>query len=650
MVYFAREIWEEMAILTAEKLSKSFGANDIFGGLTFQIAEKAKIGLVGTNGVGKTTLLRILIGEDSDFEGTVHLGKGIRVGYLPQLSQYISHKTLWKECLAVFGAVLALQAKLQIIEQEMANKGQDESILDAYSKLETAFELAGGYQYEIKIHQVLAGLGFSKEDENRPWKQLSGGQRTRALLAKILLEDPDLLLLDEPTNHLDIEAVEWLESYLKDWHGAVLLVSHDRYFLDQVAQSIWEMTPDLDIYKGNYSAYLQQRVGRYDRKLAEFEAQKTFIEKEEEYIRRNIAGQNTRQAQGRRKRLERIMSESNLIRPLNMDIQRRLHIRLDPAYRSGNIILKAENLQVGYHDEGKPLFICPPLELSRRECAAIIGANGTGKTTFLKTILGLLPPFSGNLETGAKVKVGYFAQAHEDLKEENTLMQEVESAAPQMLPAEIRDYLARYLFIGDDVFKSVSHLSGGERGRLALAILGLQGANLLLLDEPTNHLDLPSQEILQSMLAGFEGTILLVSHDRYLIDALATQIWEVDSEHNLLKVFSGSYSQYKEIQQKDQMKIVQLPGEGKEKRALQAQMKSDILSKNERLRLQQHLERIEKGISRLEEELKDVESKLQKPVSDGNRIAALGERHREIQSLLAESLNEWEAIASQLEN
>lgn len=649
MVYFAREKWKEMAILTAEKLSKSFGATDIFSNLSFQIADKAKIGLVGSNGVGKTTLLRILIGEDVEFKGTVHLAKSMRVGYLPQLSQFVSDKTLWAECLSVFDTLLGMQQQLRSMEKDLATNGQDENILAAYSKLATAFELAGGYLYETKIHQVLAGLGFSREDENRPWRQLSGGQRTRALLAKILLEDPDLLLLDEPTNHLDIDAVEWLEAYLKDWHGAVLLVSHDRYFLDQIAQSIWEMTPDLEPYKGNYSDYLQQREARYGRKLAEYEAQQAYVEKEEEYIRRNIAGQNTHQAQGRRKRLERMMSEARLIRPLSSISQRQMHIRLDPAHRSGNLVLKAENLQVGYQDEGKALFACPPLELLRKECAAIIGANGTGKTTFLKTILGLLPPLNGKVETGAQVKVGYFAQAHEDLHEEHTLLQEIEAAAPQMLPAQIRDYLARFLFVGDDVFKSVGLLSGGERGRLALAILGLQGANLLLLDEPTNHLDLPSQEILQSMLAGFDGTILLVSHDRYLIDALATQIWEVDSDHNRLIVFSGSYSQYKEYQQNERLQNEKIPLEQKEKNLIQIQSQVSTLSKNERMRVQLQLERVEKEISALEEEQKEVELQLRKPVSNANLIATLGERHREIQFLLAESLSEWEAIAQKLD-
>jgi len=292
----------------------------------------------------------------------------------------------------------------------------------------------------------------------------------------------------------------------------VLIVSHDRYFLDQVATAILEMTPALEEYRGNYSAYLLQREDRYRRRLTEFQEQQEFIAKEEEYIRRNIAGQNTRQAQGRRKRLERMLEEARLTPPRQ---NRRLHLNLGNATRSGDLVLRTYGLSVGYADEGTPLFTVPDLTLVRGECAAIIGPNGAGKTTFLKTILGQIPPYAGETRLGSSLQIGYFAQAHEGLHPTWTLMEEIQAQAPKMLPAEVRDYLAKFLFTGDDAFKEVSLLSGGERGRLALAVLALKGANLLLLDEPTNHLDLPSQEILQTVLADFNGTILLVSHDRF---------------------------------------------------------------------------------------------------------------------------------------
>ena len=365
-------------------------------------------------------------------------------------------------------------------------------------------------------------------------------------LPNFLLSQPDLLLLDEPTNHLDIEAVEWLEDFFKDWPGGVLIVSHDRYFLDRVVDHIWEMTPAIEEFRGNYSAYLMQRQERYENRIKEYQAQQEFIEKEEEYIRRNMAGQNTRQAQGRLKRLERMFADSLLIRPTK---KRALHINLAASNRSGDRVLQTRNLSVGYADEGQALFDVPNLILERTECAAIIGPNGAGKTTFLKTILETIPPLAGEVVLGGSLSLGYFAQAHEKLHPSWTLIEEVQGIRPKMLPAEARDYLAKFLFTGDDVFKQVEVLSGGERGRLALACLALQGTNLLLLDEPTNHLDLQAQEILQSVLSEYPGTILLVSHDRYLIDGLATQIWEVVPSKRTLVQFNGTYSEYRAYKQ-----------------------------------------------------------------------------------------------------
>jgi len=640
-----------MAVLTVTNLTKSFGSVDIFNGISFSIANKAKIGLVGPNGVGKTTLLRIIVGEEPASDGSINLTKGTRVGYLPQQARFQSERTLKEECMSVFAEMIEKQKQLHVLEQQMGIDSLDTiDLVETYGKLQAEFEHAGGYQYEVRIQQTLAGLGFSAEDAERPMQQLSGGQRTRAFLAKLLLEEPDLLLLDEPTNHLDIGAVEWLESYLKDWKGAVLIVSHDRYFLDQVATTIWEMTPDLEIYKGNYSTYLKQRGERYARKLAEYEAQTAFIEKEEEYIRRNIAGQNTRQAKGRRTRLERMLDEAKITPP---PAERRLmRLSLNTLNRSGNQVLRTTGLQVGYADEGSPLFSTPDLVLNRKECAAIIGPNGAGKTTFLKTILAQIQPYEGQVELGGGLRIGYFAQAHEDLSPERTLMQEIEIVNPKFRPEEIRDYLAKFLFRGEDVFKSVKLLSGGERGRLALAILGLRGANLLLLDEPTNHLDLPSQEILQSMLSEFDGTILLVSHDRFLIDALATQIWEVDPKSSRLVVFEGSYSEYKEYQQKSaQVKNIETENLLSEKPNARFKIpeKKPGLSKNERLRLEQKLKSVEAEISELEAEQAHLENNLQNPPTESAAIIKLSGEYERTHKMLQIQLVNWEEIASQLE-
>jgi ATP-binding cassette subfamily F protein 3 len=639
-----------MAVLTVSNLGKSFGAVEIFSELSFSVSKNARIGLVGPNGVGKTTLLRILVGEESASEGQIQFSRGVRVGYLPQRAQLHSERTLWQECLHVFDDLLSRQKELRALEEKMSRSQENTAeIMEAYGKIQQTFEYLGGYDFETRIHQMLSGLGFSPEDEGRPVQQLSGGQRTRAYLTKILLEAPDLLLLDEPTNHLDIAAVEWLESFLKDWTGAIIIVSHDRYFLDQVATSIYEMTPALETYRGNYSAYLVQRTERYTRRLAEYEAQQEFIQKEEDYIRRNIAGQNTRQAKGRRRRLERMLEESKITPPPTA--RRRMHMQLDTGGRSGELVLRTQDLQVGYEDEGRPLFSTPDLLLIRRECAAIIGPNGAGKTTFLKTILEQIPAYRGEVTLGASLKIGYFAQAHEGLIPERSLMDEISAVVPQWLPAQIRDYLAKFLFTGEDVFKTVELLSGGERGRLALAILALQGANLLLLDEPTNHLDLPSQEILQTMLAEFNGTILLVSHDRFLIDALATQIWEVVPGQSMLRIFEGGYSEYKAWLQNETTRDNGKVEEEPQKIAIKSGQSEGGtgLSKNELQRLQKRMLRVEEEISQLEANLAAIEMQLQNPPDDAKKVVQWGKKYSEVQSALSQHMQLWEELALQLD-
>ena len=631
-----------MPLLSIYNLSKSFGAFDLFSDLTFSIPQRGRIGLVGPNGIGKTTLLKIILGEEEPSSGKISKARGVQIGYLPQEAVLLSDRTLWSECMTVFEPLIERHKELARMEALMASAQADDELMQSYGRLQVEFEALGGYTYEVQTRITLTGLGFTREDESRPLVQLSGGQRTRALLAKLLLSNPDLLLLDEPTNHLDIEAVEWLESYLKDWNGAVLIVSHDRYFLDQVATTILEMNPSLEEYRGNYSAYLLQRTERYQRRINEFQEQQEFIEKEEEYIRRNIAGQNTRQAQGRRKRLERLLEEARLTPPVQ---KRKLHLNLGSASRSGDLVLRTYGLSVGYEDEGRPLFNVPDLTLVRGECAAIIGPNGAGKTTFLKTILDQIPPYAGETRLGASLQIGYFAQAHEGLHPDWTLMMEIQAQSPKMLPAEVRDYLARFLFTGDDVFKEVSLLSGGERGRLALALLALKGANLLLLDEPTNHLDLPSQEILQTVMSDFNGTILLVSHDRFLIDALATQIWEVIPAKQELTVFSGTYSEYKASRNQSSQ-----PAPLPEKKSTHP-TKSPVstgLSKGEQRKIQRKIELVEEKIGHLEHQLKTVESQLENPPADPGIVQKLGSDYTSLHRELEEHLEDWSRLVDQL--
>jgi len=584
-----------MPLLATNSLSKSYGAADIFSNLTFSIEKGARLGLVGPNGVGKTTLLRILVGDEESSTGTVSRSQGVRIGYLQQEADFKMDGTLLDACYSVFDNLMKQEQELHRLEDLMATKPY---AIEEYGKLQEDFERRGGYTYETKIRRVLAGLGFSQEDYFLSLDHLSGGQRTRAFLARLLLSDPDLLLLDEPTNHLDIQAVEWLEGYLSQWQGAAVIVSHDRYFLDKVSNLIMEILPGTyETYHGNYSAYLKQREERNIRKQEVFDSEKENLLKEIEYIKRNIAGQNSRQAKGKLKRLSRIVQAVEQIgfdAALNQkwsetseDVQvtasifsvaeaeqrvralrsptralPHLHLRLGLQKPSGNLVLRTKKLQVGFHEDEsrgahrKLLFKAPDIELRRQDCAVLIGQNGAGKTTFLKTILGQLKPLAGEVLYESGLHVGYFAQAHEELTPHRTLIQEIESIMPNWSSEKIRDYLGRHLFSGDDAFKKVSMLSGGERARLAFAKLALQDTNLLLLDEPTNHLDIPSQEILESVLEDYAGTILLVTHDRYLVDAIATQIWEIDTYTSKLSVFNGTYSEMKEQRRKEQERLV----------------------------------------------------------------------------------------------
>jgi ATP-binding cassette subfamily F protein 3 len=634
-----------MPLFTTERLGKSFGAIDLFSNISVSLPEKARIGLVGPNGVGKTTLLRIIIGEEDASSGSVFRARGLRMGYLPQESDLDGEQTLWQECLKPFDSLLSMQKELHRLEEAMSKADAADDLLDSYGLLQHEFETCGGYLYETRIRQTLTGLGFSKTDTSRPLSQLSGGQRTRALLARLLLSQPDLLLLDEPTNHLDISAVEWLENTLKDFPGAVLVISHDRFFLDQVADTIWDMDNGFETYHGNYSAYQRQREERRVRLLKEVEAQQEFIEKEQDYIRRNMAGQNTRQAQGRLKRLERFMDEKKLDRPVTNSS---LRLDLRPTKRSGDLVIKTTSLSVGYADEGRPLFSVPNLILLRGDCAAVIGPNGAGKTTLLKTLLGQIPPLGGEAILGASLKIGYFAQAHEGLNPNNTLMEEINRAAPRMLPADVRDYLAKFLFTGDDVFKSVSLLSGGERGRLALACLALSGANLLLLDEPTNHLDLSSQDALQTVLQEFNGTILLVSHDRYLIDALATQIWDVLPDDRCMKVFPGTYSEYAAFRRQD--KEAEIMQETEKKSGGQkhsGEPGKTRPAKPNRKKLEQ-MQKLEAEISHLEGELDTIGRQLENPPEDPQKVIELGNRFNQIQHDLEEQMHQWETISADM--
>lgn len=632
-----------MSLLTIQNLSKYFGADEVFSGVTVQIPDGAKIALVGPNGAGKTTLLNIVVGLDVPTDGEVTRRRGLSLGFLPQRPIIEGQRTVWDEMLTAFTSLIEQQTRLHELEHALADPtlaDEHDSILERYGKLQEAFDIAGGYTYELEIRRVLQGLGFQEREFQRPIHLLSGGQVTRALLARLLLEKPELLILDEPTNHLDINAVEWLESYLKAWEGAVLMVSHDRYFMDRVVDTVWELDfNELTTYRGNYSHYVRQRVERDERLLKEYEAQQAFIEKEQDYIRRNIAGQNTAQAKGRLKRLERLLGSDDKIRKPRTRPQ--LHVRLDETKtgRTGNEVLRTKDLVIGYPDDRRPLFLVPNILLLRGEVAAVIGPNGVGKSTFLKTILDQLETLEGEYLWGANVQIGYFAQAHEGLNDNKSILDELLDVENIGL-AKARNYLAAYLFRGEDVYRKVSTLSGGERGRLALAKLALGGANVLLLDEPTNHLDIPAQEVLQNVLADYTGTILLVSHDRYLIDALATQIWAIAAGE--MTVFEGSYQSY-------------LAQRANSETAAKPRIVADSKSKS----MAQHPSglnpyQLEKRLSELEATIHQLETKVEaltdaigeaSALGDAERVGELGQEYIETEALLNATLAEWERLA-----
>ncbi len=666
-----------MSLVTATGLSKSFGAEDIFHDVSFSVARGARFALVGPNGIGKTTLLRILVGVEEPSSGRITRAKSLRMGYLPQEADFQLEGTVWDACISVFADLVRRQEELERLEADMSDPARREQALGRYGPLQEDFERRGGYSYHVRINQVLTGLGFDPADFKMPLDHLSGGQRTRAYLARLLLSSPELLLLDEPTNHLDMVAVEWLEGTLSQWDGAAVIVSHDRYFLDHTCNALLEMAGSgTELYRGNYSTYLRERENRWNHRLEVFESERGKLLKDVEYIKKNISGQNVQQAKGKLRRLTRIVQAIEQVgldavistnwsqldvdtttSPFSVEEAERrvrglrpplratpdLGLHLRSTRRSGDLVIRTRDLEVGY--PGRLLFRAPDIELRRTECAALIGPNGAGKSTFLKTILGQLEPISGEVVLGASLHIGYFAQAHEGLDPDKSVLDEVLAASPGMLPYQGRDYLGRYLFSGDDVFKRVSMLSGGERGRLALAKLALQDTNLLLLDEPTNHLDIPSQEVLQSVLDAYQGSILLVTHDRYLADALATQIWEIDPQESHLTVFRGTYSQLKEEREKEAARELERRLVTSESPRAASKRTRNRTTREERRKVAQ-LQEIENTITGLEKQLGELGALLENPPADPQEVRRLGQEYARLQNEMDEKLGKWESLNS----
>lgn len=625
-----------MALLTAHNLGKYYGADAILSSLTFELHEGDRVALVGVNGSGKSTLLEILAGGLEPDSGAVHRARTARLGYLPQMPDFQGDGTLWQAMEAVFDALLAQRSELRLLEARMASG--DEAALAGYGAKLEAFETAGGFTFEARIAQVLGGLGFRTDEFQTPIAHLSGGEKTRALLARLLLEEPEILLLDEPTNHLDIEGIEWLEEQLKNWQGGMIVVAHDRAFLDALVTRVWELADTrLETYRGDYTAYALQRADRRQVRQAAYEAQQAHIQKEEAYIRRYMAGQRSAQAKGRLKRLVR---EARLERPGEAQ---QLHVDLQTTLRSGDLVLGLYDVQAGYEPE-QPLVFVEAAEIHRGDRVALVGPNGSGKTTLLRTILHTLKPLDGRVRLGAAVRTGYFAQVQEHLNPDLTVLEALLGAG-MVSVGETRGFLARYGFRGEDVFKKVGVLSGGERARVALAILALQKANFLLLDEPTNHLDLPSQETLQDVMIGFAGSILLVSHDRYLIREIATHVWTIAD--GVVRCFD-SYAGYDAWRQD---RLGTSPAAKQAEDAVRRQREAERQAQREQQRAlarqQKRLEDLEAKIHTLELRLQSLTTALEAAgrAQDTARVATLGADYYQVERELEALLEEWAEAA-----
>lgn len=643
-----------MSIVNVVQLGKSFGAERVFANVSFQIEEHDRIGLVGPNGAGKSTLLNILAGREEPDEGSVAIARTTRVGYLTQHIDFQPQNTLREEMLTVFAQLRAWEQELAHLAQAMgtpealSNAALHEQLLARYDDLQARYEHAGGYTYENRVAQVLDGLGFTREEQDAPVMHLSGGQQTRAALGKLLLQEPDLLLLDEPTNHLDLAALEWLEGYLLSWKGAMMIVAHDRYFLDRVVARTIELAfGRIEEYPGNYTKYLHLREERMERRLREYETQQAHIAHTEEFIRRYKAGQRSREARGRQKLLDRL---ERVERPQDFP---EMHFALRPATDSGLVVIETRKLVAGYSAAARgargqkepsvELVRAGDLQLLRGDRVGLIGPNGAGKTTLLRTLIGELPPVGGQVLPGHNVRIGYYAQALDGLALDRTILDEIRQVST-LSEEGARSFLGRFLFSGEDVFKPIGALSGGERSRVALAKLALQGPNLLVLDEPTNHLDLQSRQFLEEVLSEFEGTLLFVSHDRYFIDSLATKVWVI--EDGTLVPYLGNYTEYRAHRQRVAASVPVNSHKGPtEMKPASASMKSGN-RRGDRGR-ERTVEDVERDIEKAEANLKSIEEALSQAAlhADADQLTQLSADYEQSRRRVDALLEEWERLA-----
>lgn len=634
-------------ILACQNIEKSFDGELLLHDVNFHIEEREKAALIGINGAGKSTLLKIIVGEISPDEGQVILAKGKTIGYLAQHQEISSQLSIYDSLLEMKQHVLDMERGMRELEEEMKHaEGENLSrIMESYSRLTQKFEQENGYAYKSEITGVLKGLGFEEKDFDKMVSTLSGGQKTRVALGRLLLSSPDIILLDEPTNHLDMESISWLETYLLNYPGAVFIVSHDRYFLDKVVTKIIELdNTKATVFSGNYSAYSEKKAQLRKAAYQAFLNQQQEIKHQEEVIaklRQFNREKSIRRAESREKMLEKI---EVLEKPTETDAAMR--ISLKPRITSGNDVLTVEHLSKSF--PSLPLFKDLNFTVKRGEKVAIIGNNGTGKTTILKILNHLLSPDEGSFRLGSKVHIGYYDQEHHVLHMEKTVFEEISDDYPKLTNTEIRNLLAAFLFTGDDVFKPISALSGGERGRVSLAKLMLSEANFLILDEPTNHLDIISKEILEDALNNYEGTVLYVSHDRYFINRTATRILELTNQK--LVNYIGNYDYY--LEKKEELTSIYAP-EIQEEKAQEktSSTKLDWQQKKEeqaRIRKRENeLKKTEKAIEDLESRDKEIDEELAKQeiATDPSKCIPLSSEKAEIAQKLDELYEKWEELA-----
>lgn len=646
-----------MILLQTQNVARYFGSTCLFSNLSLTIQDRSRIALVGRNGSGKSTLLKILAGEEAPDEGQVSVAKNIQIGYLPQRTGIISQKSIWEEMLAVFDEVIQIEAGMRELEQKLAQENilNNEEIyqdtLKHYDSLQIQFKDMNGYNYKNEIKAVLGGFHFYEEDYDTVITELSGGQKTRLALAKLLLEKPDLLILDEPTNHLDMDTLTWLEGYLKSYPSAILIVSHDRYFLDELTHDVYDLSyGKLNHYPGNYSNYLSEKEKHIEKQWKDFEQQQKEIKRLEEFVQKNISRATTsKRAQSRQKQLEKI---ERLEQP--QTYSKSANIIFKPEQKSGDLVLQINDLTVGY--DNIPTAQNINFEVRHNEIIAVVGPNGIGKSTLLKTIVKKLDALSGEVIKGTKVDIGYYDQEQENLTQNKTILNELWDDHPTMNEGTIRKLLGSFLFSGDDVLKTIHSLSGGEKARVALAKLALNQDNFLILDEPTNHLDIDSKEALENALLHFEGTILFVSHDRYFINRLATKIVEIEADQS--RLFLGNYDYYiekkQELEEINQLKEL----ENKELSVREAELSEASLNRQElkdyqreKRRLEREIEALEVKILKLEEINEDIHTNMLKPevYTDSEKVFALDEQLSENTQMIESWTEEWENLVMNLD-